>query len=71
MRPPNDAWLKAQVASEEYTSKSEVVNDLIRKAREIKYIRNKLRRAELGGFSDLNAAEILAESKETLLRNGE
>ena len=31
---PNDDWLKAQVQSEEYTSKSEVVNDLIRKARE-------------------------------------
>ena len=33
--PPNDAWLKAQVKSKEFASKSEVVNDLIRKAREI------------------------------------
>ena len=30
---PNNDWLKAQVESEEYTSKSDVVNDLIRKAR--------------------------------------
>ena len=68
---PNDAWLKAQVDSEEYTSKSEVVNDLIRKAREIEYIRAKLIAAEQGGLSDLTAAEILAKSKEELRRNGE
>ena len=35
LTPPNDAWLKAQVESEEFASKSEVVNDLIRKVREI------------------------------------
>ena len=68
--PPNDEWLKAQVDSEEFTSKSEVVNDLIRKAREIEFIRAKLIRAEQGGFSDLSAAEILAKSKEELRRNG-
>lgn len=44
--PPNDDWLKAQVDSQEYTSKSEVVNDLIRKAREIERIRAKLLAAE-------------------------
>ncbi|MCP4286094.1 MAG: hypothetical protein GY792_16870 [Gammaproteobacteria bacterium] len=63
--------MKAQVDSEEFTSKSEVVNDLIRKAREIEFIRAKLIRAEQGGFSDLSAAEILAKSKEELRRNGE
>ncbi len=50
LTPPNDEWLRAQVDSEEYTSKSEVVNDLIRKAREIEYIRAKLIRAEQGGL---------------------
>jgi len=69
--PPNDEWLKAQVDSQEYTSKSDVVNDLIRKAREIEYIRAKLIRAEQGNFSSLSAAEILAKSKEELRRNGE
>jgi len=68
---PNDEWLKAQVESEEYTSKSDVVNDLIRKAREIEYIRAKLIRAEQGGLSDLTAAEILAKSKEELRKNGD
>lgn len=71
LTPPNDEWLRAQVDSEEYTSKSEVVNDLIRKAREIEYIRAKLIRAEQGGLSDLSAADILAKSKEALRRNGE
>lgn len=50
---PNEAWLKEQVDNEEYNSKSEVVNDLIRKARENEYIRNKLISAEQGGFSNL------------------
>jgi antitoxin ParD1/3/4 len=30
---PNDKWLKSQIDSKEYTSKSELVNDLIRQAR--------------------------------------
>lgn len=68
---PNDEWLNAQVESQEYTSKSEVVNDLIRKAREIEYIRTKLIRAEQGNFSSLSATEILEKSKEALRRNGE
>lgn len=69
--PPNDEWLKSQVDSQEYASKSEVVNDLIRKAREIEHIRAKLIRAEQGELSTLSAAEILAKSKEELRRNGE
>ncbi|MCK5191043.1 MAG: CopG family transcriptional regulator [Methylococcales bacterium] len=72
---PNDDWLKAQVESEEYTSKSDVVNDLIRKARarqnEIEMIRAKLIKAEKGGFTDMTRDEILVKSKEELIRNGE
>ena len=30
---PNDEWLKNQVYNNEYSSKSELVNDLIRQAR--------------------------------------
>ena len=30
---PNDEWLKSQVDNQEYSSKSELVNDLIRQAR--------------------------------------
>ena len=68
--PPNDEWLKAQVDSQEYTSKSDVVNDLIRKAREIELIRAKLIRAEQSGFIEQTPAEILAEFKEELRADG-
>lgn len=70
---PNDEWLKARIESEEYTSKSEIVNDLIRRAREqerIEWIRTKLIKAEQSGFTDLTRDEILALSKAELLRNG-
>jgi len=67
---PNDEWLKAQVDSEEYTSKSDVVNDLIRKAREIEVIRAKLIAAELGGFSDKTPEEMLQGFKEKARQNG-
>ena len=67
---PNDEWLKAQVDSEEYTSKSDVVNDLIRKAREIELIRAKLIRAEQSGFVEQTPADILAEFKEELRADG-
>ena len=30
---PNDEWMKSQIANKEYSSKSEIVNDLIRQAR--------------------------------------
>ena len=71
---PNDDWLKAQVESKEYTSKSDVINDLIRKARaqqsEIEMIRAKLIKAEKSGFTELTRDEILAKSKEELRRSG-
>ena len=63
---PNEAWLKEQVDSEEYASKSEVVNDLIRKARQNEYIRNKLISAEQGGFSNLTRDEIVAKARTAL-----
>ncbi|MCF6252455.1 MAG: type II toxin-antitoxin system ParD family antitoxin [Methylococcaceae bacterium] len=71
---PNDNWLKSQVESEEYASKSEVVNDLIRKARaaqnEIEIIRAKLIKSEQSGFISQTREEILAEFKEELRQNG-
>jgi antitoxin ParD1/3/4 len=68
--PPNDEWLKAQVDSEEYTSKSDVVNDLIRKAREIEGVRAKLIAAEQGGFTNQTPAEILAGIKDEARQDG-
>ena len=67
---PNDEWLKAQVNGKEYSSKSELVNDLIRQARkqqvEIDWVRTKLEKAENSGFTSESKNEILDQSK-TLL----
>jgi antitoxin ParD1/3/4 len=68
---PNDEWLKYQVESHEYSSKSELVNDLIRQARakeqqDIAFIRAKLLRAENSGFTSMTAAEIKAEALQDL-----
>ncbi len=66
----NDEWLKAQVNKNDYSSKSELVNDLIRQARkqqiQIDWVRAKLDKAEKSGFTKDNKNEILAQSK-TLL----
>lgn len=67
---PNDEWLKAQVGKEEYSSKSELVNDLIRQARkqqiQVDWIRAKLEKSESSGFTDDNREQILIQSKSML-----
>ena len=64
---PNDEWLKAQVDNEEYSSKSELVNDLIRQARkqqsQVDWIRAKLDKAERSGFTEDTKEQILKQSK--------
>lgn len=64
---PNDEWLKNQVNSLEYSSKSEVVNDLIRQARkqqqEIDLIRIKLEKAEQSGFTNDSQSDILKQAR--------
>ena len=64
---PNDEWIKAQVESQEYSSKSELVNDLVRQARsqqqEINYIRMKLEKAENSGFTSDSKSDILRQAK--------
>jgi antitoxin ParD1/3/4 len=69
---PNDEWLKIQIASKEYASKSELVNELIRQARkqekQIEWIREKIDLAEASGFTSDTKAEILKQSK--VLLNG-
>ncbi len=67
---PNDEWLKSQVEKEEYTSKSELVNDLIRQARkqqvQVDFIRAKLDKAESTGFTNDTKEQILKQSKSLL-----
>jgi antitoxin ParD1/3/4 len=67
---PNDDWLKNQVDKKEYSSKSELVNDLIRQARsqqvQIDWIKTKLEKAEKSGFTNDSKEQILAQSKSRL-----
>jgi len=67
---PNDEWLKAQVSNEEYSTKSELVNDLIRQARkqqvQIDWIKAKLVKSENSGFTDNSKEQILKLSKSLL-----
>ena len=67
---PNDEWLKNQVDNQEYSSKSELVNDLIRQARnqqkQIDWIKAKIETAEKSGFTEDSKEQILAKSKSLL-----
>ena len=67
---PNDEWLKSLVDNEEYSSKSELVNDLIRQARKqqahIDWIRVKLEKSEKSGFTSDTKEQILKQSKSFL-----
>jgi antitoxin ParD1/3/4 len=67
---PNDEWLKNQVDNKEYSSKSELVNDLIRQARkqqvQIDWISAKLEKAENSGFTNDSKEQILNRSKSLL-----
>jgi len=68
----NDEWLKKQVAKEEFTSKSEAINYLIKKARSqeeyYEFVRNKIEKAEKSGFAKKQTREeMLAEFKKNLL----
>ena len=67
---PNDNWLNEQVKNKEYTSKSELVNDLIRQTRkqqvQVNFIRAKLEKSERSGFTDNTKEQILKQSKSLL-----
>ena len=67
---PNDNWLKAQVENNEYSSKSELVNDLIRQARnqqvQFDWIAAKLDKAEKSGYTSDSKDQILLQSKDLL-----
>ena len=66
---PNDKWLKAQIDNKEYAIKSELVNDLIRQARnqhqQIDLIKLKLEKAEQSGFTSDSKDQILKQAKST------
>jgi antitoxin ParD1/3/4 len=63
----NDEWLKQQVANQEFTSKSEAINFLIKKARSreeyYEFVRSKIEKAEKSGHSNLTKEELLEKIK--------
>ncbi|MCD6564738.1 MAG: hypothetical protein J7K53_02230 [Bacteroidales bacterium] len=67
---PNDKWLRTQVDNKEYSSKSELINDLVRQARkqqrQIDWISLKLESAENSGFTSDSKEQILIKSKSLL-----
>jgi antitoxin ParD1/3/4 len=74
LSPPNDAWIKSQIDSEEFSSRSDVVNDLIRKARkeqdEIETIRTALMEGEESGISNRTPDQIVSAVIERRRNNG-
>lgn len=66
----NDEWLKQQVAQEEFNSKSEAINHLIKQAREREdyhnYVQMKIDRGLKSGFSNKTKGELLEEIKSRL-----
>nr|WP_136250942.1 CopG family transcriptional regulator [Ningiella ruwaisensis] len=60
----NNAWLNAHIKKEgDYANKSELINDLIRRARRAEFINQKLSNAEKSDFVFQSQDEILAEFK--------
>lgn len=64
---PKDELLKSQIENREYSSKIELINDLIRQARnqhmQIDLISLNLDRAEKSGFTTDSKSEILKQAK--------
>ena len=71
---PNEEWIQGQINSGEFSSRSEVINDLIRKAREIEAIRSRLIAAEQSaaerGWIDDSARQLLDKFKESARQDG-
>ncbi len=66
----NDEWLKAQVAEEEFSSKSEAVNYLIKQARERsanhEFVQMKIDKGLKSGFSTKTKEVLLVEIQNRL-----
>ncbi|MGB1231298.1 MAG: ribbon-helix-helix domain-containing protein [Winogradskyella sp.] len=67
----NDEWLKNQILEDEFNSKSEAINYLIKQARNQKdyydFVRLKIERGEKSGFSEKQSREdMLSEFKQNL-----
>lgn len=71
---PNEKWIQARIDSKEFSSRSEVVNDLIRRAREVESIRARLIASEeairMRGHVTESPAELLAAIRKKAAADG-
>ncbi len=71
---PNERWVQSQIDSKEFSSRSEVINDLIRKAREIEEIRQRLIASELSasekGWVNASQEAMLNGFRERATKDG-
>ena len=72
---PNAEWIQTQIDSKEFSSRSEVLNDLIRRAREIETVRHRLEAAEDSvrekGWVTKTPNEMLEGFRERAHRDGQ
>ena len=72
---PNERWIQAQIDGKQFSSRSEVLNDLIRKARATEAIRTRLKSAERSveerGWVTRTPEELLDGFKEKARRDGQ
>ncbi|WP_290654407.1 CopG family transcriptional regulator [Idiomarina sp.] len=65
----NDAWLRYQVEETgEYNTKSELINDLVRRARRVEEINKKLEASETSGLVEQSSEDMLKEFKYRIKR---
>ena len=67
----NDEWLKGQLDEEEFNSKSEAINHLIKQERSreeyYEFVRMKIEKGEKSGFSSKTKEELLVQIKSRLI----
>lgn len=74
LSPSNDSWLKQKADGDEFQSKSEVINSLIRDARKgnerVEWVRAALIEGEKSGTSKRTPEDIRQSVLKTLKANG-
>ena len=65
----NNAWLRYQAEETgEYNTKSELINDLVRRARRVEEINKKLEASETSGLVEQSSEDMLKEFKYRIKR---
>ncbi len=72
--PPNDDWLNAKVASKEYSNKTDIINDLIRREREreekFKTLKAAIEKGLAGDMTEENVLDIMQRVEKEMMGSG-